>query len=117
MRAGSRTPSDFRNMQGLAEGTFGRSESGEQVAGPKPDRRILYPHFSKPPIRIQALELLRAHIVGDSMPSTMERDLNNAIEFLRFEKDEEVLRALAHVASSSPFLSVRKKANEILQNF
>lgn len=80
------------------------------------EMRILYPHPSKPPLRDQALEILRNHVEGNG-PQAAEVDLRNAIEVVKFDKTNEVVSVLAHVASLSPIPAVQEKARDALCNF
>ena len=72
--------------------------------------------FSRPPVRIQSLEILRGYIEGKS-PGVSESELNNAINALKFDKDDEVARVLAEIAFSCPVKSVRDKARDVLLQF
>jgi hypothetical protein len=102
----------------LAEAPLRNASEKAALPDPAPDysRRAIYPHFSRPPLRIQALEVLRGHIEGYA-PDYTETDLKNAIEILKYDKDREVGSVLAHVASSSHFESVKVKAREVLLDF
>lgn len=121
LKAGSIAPVLRRGpMTGAAllKKTFQRASERPTIPERAPDYsgRAIYPHFSRPPLRIQALEVLRGHIEGYA-PDYTENDLKNAIEVLKYDKDREVASVLANVASCSHFESVKVKAREVLLDF
>jgi len=113
--------SNYSRFESVRKAASALLESAGTVAlvssiASKTDCRPVYPHFSKPPLRIQALEVLRGHIEGYA-PDYTETDLKNAIDALRFDRDREVARVLANLACSTQYESVKMKAREVLLEF